>query len=348
MTFDEETDAYDPLIAQHFELLNRAVPVEVPHATGRAEHRVSDPVEQPTLLTPRTVSPAESASRPLYLLAAAAAMVIVAGGAVFALTNLGDDPDLRASNGGDVQLQVDDEEGSTAEVSSADENDTNRSLTVEVPDPAAENSTADSQANGTQDGTSDEATDADSADGQPESGDGDGSSAENGPAEENGSQGTVAESQTTDPPAEPTTTTTQPSTTQPPSSETTTTTEAVDVTDLTPNSSWLNPPDAEKMVTIRGMVTEVFTDCQSRLILNDQDEVESVGPVSCDGGSHIIVNGTRIQTASGYLMSEADMYGKHLSTLRPGQNVSVTAVPTASAGGMLTLNCVLCQIKLGG
>lgn len=341
MTFDEEMDAYDPLIAERFELLNRAVPIDMA-TEAVAEQQVVSQISEPTLLAPRSNSFTETASRPMYLLAAAAAMVIVVGGAVFAATSLGDDPDLQAGDGGFSQSEISDrsadaDDGSDDLAGSETSDDPNKSLTVEVPQsttsaPVGEDATE------TPDSSNQAASSATQPSGQGES------------AQESGSAGSVGvngPTETTDPPTEPATTA-APATTAVPTTEPPQTTAPAPTTDPGPESSWLNPPSAEKMITVRGKVTEVFTDCQSRLILNDQDEVESVGPISCDGGSYIIVSGTRIQTASGYMMSEADMYGKHVATLRPGQTVSVTAVHTESAGGMLTLNCVLCEINVGG
>lgn len=354
MTFDEEMDGFDPLVAEKFELLDRVRPIGVPQLVGAADQQIVGEtdqqavaaVDEPIVLAPRRDhSVAVEASRSRYLLAAAAAIITVAGVSVLALVNMGNDPNLEAgNNGGQGEVAVQEPQADDA----ADEAP-NKSLTVEGSTTVLMPASTDTAP---QDTSTTVAVD-DNDDGDAESADGAAGEAQNG------NQGTVAEgpaptvanvtetesttpatSATTVPPTS--VATEAPETSLPP-----TTAAPVEKTDLIPGSSWLNPPTAEKMISVRGTVMEVFTDCQSRLILNDLNEVESIGPVSCDGGSYIVVEGTRIMTASGYMMSEADMYGKHLSTLRPGQQVTVTAVPTASAGGMLTLNCVLCQIKLG-
>ncbi len=121
-------------------------------------------------------------------------------------------------------------------------------------------------------------------------------------------------------------------------------TTAIDPSD---RSSVLKHPTPDKMVIVRGQVTEVFTDCRSRLILNAAGEVETVGPISCDGGSHIVVNGTKIQTSSGFVAAE-DAYDKHPAGLLPGRSVTVTAIPAGATGGRLTLDCVQCGVALGG
>ncbi|MGH1487952.1 MAG: hypothetical protein ACRBK7_00930 [Acidimicrobiales bacterium] len=347
MTFDEEMDTYDPLIAERFELLDRVTPTDMGHPGNQVRHQTA----APTMLAPRVESRVELASRQLYLLAAAAAMVTVAGASVFALNRTGNEPDLQASDGGDVQVQVDDDNNA----SMVDDDADSESLTVELPVTTVGQASTDAAA--------ESAGQADPADGDAEQAAAEGadtgsSAGTSDSVSEAGSQGTIGGSQettdTTQPASTESTTTTVVATeTSPPETPPTTATESTEVTaapttELTPDSSWLNPPTAEKMITIRGKVTEVFTDCQSRMILNDQGEVESVGPISCDGGSYIIVGGKRIQTASGYLMSESDMYGKHIASLLPGRMVSVTAVPTASAGGLLTLDCALCKIKLEG
>jgi hypothetical protein len=352
MTFDDETDAYDPIIAERFKLLDRATPSAAPLA-GRAEadsramsgHGADAAAMAATPLFDRGHGDADGRPfRPLQLMAAAAAAVVAIGGVVLAVGSLSDDPSLQAGDqatelGAPEQAETD---GATAENDGVG----GQPLTVEVsstttPEPLLDDERSGADAAASANAEADEAGNPDQSTTQPE----------NNPTEtevtDDGSAQTEATVQTTTGPpttaAEPTTTIETTTTTEP-----TTTTEQTSTTELTPNSSWLNPPTADKMISVRGTVTEVFTDCQSRLILNEANQVESVGPVSCDGGSYIIVDGRRIQTASGYVMNEADVFGKHIVALRPGQRVSVTAVYTASAGGMLTLNCVLCEINVGG
>ena len=96
-------------------------------------------------------------------------------------------------------------------------------------------------------------------------------------------------------------------------------------------------------VTIRGVVTEVFTDCQSRLVLNDDGEVVRVGPVSCDGGSHIVVDGIRIQTSSGFVPAEM-YFDRHPRDLLPGTQVRVVAVRLSYGH---SLDCDRCGVSIG-
>ncbi len=315
MTFDDEMDSYDPVIADRFALLDRVSPVEMSAAAPVS----ADP--------PRIGRPAEAA-RPLSLMAAAAATVAVAGIAVFALARNGSDQDVEATNSGDDQAEVE-ENGQVAV------EDENRSLTVEVPDPAGEQGDSASATTAGDDGEAGDESTPTTADNQLDD------SQTTGPSTAEAI--TTESSEPTETSGASTTSTTTPSTTTTSSGSTATTESSLPA----PGSSWLNPPTPEKTIVIRGMVTEVFTDCQSRLVLNDAGEVESVGPVSCDGGSYIIVNGNRIHTTAGFVASE-DYYAKHPSDLRPGQNVAVTAVRSASAGGILTLDCVLCTVKLSG
>jgi len=97
------------------------------------------------------------------------------------------------------------------------------------------------------------------------------------------------------------------------------------------------------LLIFEGLVTEVFTDCQSRWILNDRNEPEQVGPVSCDGGSHIIVDGQRIQTSSGY-MGIGSAFNRHPRTLRPGMVAKVVAV--GHANGIVSLDCAQCSVEM--
>ncbi|MDH3302951.1 MAG: hypothetical protein OES24_20820 [Acidimicrobiia bacterium] len=103
--------------------------------------------------------------------------------------------------------------------------------------------------------------------------------------------------------------------------------------------------DAAATVFLRGTVTEVFTDCVSRLVLTETGQVVQGGPVSCDGGSYIVVGGTRVFTSSGF--TSADLaFDKHPSNLKPGQEVSVTATRTGGPAGPLTLACDGCRVRL--
>lgn len=97
-------------------------------------------------------------------------------------------------------------------------------------------------------------------------------------------------------------------------------------------------------VALRGTVTEVFTDCVSRLLLTEAGQVVQGGPISCDGGSYIVVDGTRVFTSSGF--TSADLaFDKHPSNLMPGQEVSVTASRVGTSGP-LTLACDTCRVRI--
>jgi len=145
--------------------------------------------------------------------------------------------------------------------------------------------------------------------------------------------------------------------TEPPTSETTSkppstplvtmppVTEPKGETTTSPPTS--KPDSAKETVVIRGKVNEVFTDCQSRLVLNQEGKVESLGPISCDGGSYIMVDGIRIQTSSGYVPAEM-AFNKHPDNLRPGQQVMVVAMPYPDGGGLLTLDCDSCRVRVSG
>ncbi len=103
-----------------------------------------------------------------------------------------------------------------------------------------------------------------------------------------------------------------------------------------------NPP--VETTRISGTVTEVMVDCVSHQVLGDDGSIQDVGAVTCDGGSFIVVNGTRIFTSAGYTAAEF-YWDKHNSKLRPGISVSVVAAPVA--GGPLGLACDECGVRIG-
>ena len=313
MTFDEEVDPYDPIVADRFRLLDRVDPGDF-GGPGRQPDRVPGGGET-------------GPSRVRYLLAGAAVAAVV-GLSALALARTGADRELEASAGGDAQLET----GSAAEPSvPGDDRQDNGSLRVEVPDDVGD-------AGGEDRSITDRSTADPPSETEVEIATDDRASASAVPTESTAS--TEAPTQTTTAaPAKTTTTGGGPTTTTKAPPPTTT-------VDLPDKSSLAKPPTGEKTVIVRGQVTEVFTDCRSRLILDAAGEVESVGPVSCDGGSYIVVDGTRIHTSSGFVAAD-DAYDKHIPTLRPGQTVTVTAIPTGATGGRLTLDCVLCGIVLG-
>ena len=115
-------------------------------------------------------------------------------------------------------------------------------------------------------------------------------------------------------------------------------------TDKLPTTGGGSGDAAAGIVSLSGTVTEVFTDCVSRLLLTETGQVVQGGPVSCDGGSYIVVNGTRVFTASGF--TSADLaFDKHPSNLKPGQEVSVTASRIGTSGP-LTLACDTCRVRI--
>ncbi len=127
-------------------------------------------------------------------------------------------------------------------------------------------------------------------------------------------------------------------------------TEPVDETPDEPTDE-IPPPTTEPVdpvpadtTRISGVVTEVLVDCQSHQVLGDSGQVEDTGAVTCDGGSFIVVNGTRIFTSAGYTAAEF-YWDKHNSKLRPGVSVSVVAAPIA--GGPLGLACDECGVRIG-
>lgn len=332
MTFDDEFDSYDPVVAERFTLLDRAT---MPRRDALPPTTPEAPV----------VGTRHGGSRPWYHLAAAAAVAVVAGASVVAIAQLGDRQDVQATTGDNLSIEADETP------SDEDRQSEKRSLTVEVPspDPAPTGDTrtgADSEAEPPAD---DQVTGDSSAD-EPDSA----ATTTTQPADQSNSdgtapgiEGTTGSTEAPDPSTTSTTSTSRPSTTtEAPPTSAEGTVRTTTTRDLTPGSSWLDPPTPEKMLTITGVVTEVFTDCMSRLILNDAGKVESIGPVSCDGGSYIIVDGVRIQTTSGF--TEADsQFGKHPAWLRPGHTVKVTAVPTGAGGRLLSLDCVQCLVQLG-
>lgn len=329
MTFDDEFDSYDPVVAERFTLLDRAT---MPDRDGSPVSPVGAPV----------VGIDVGRYRPWRHLAAAAAVALVAGASVVAVAKRGEQQDVEASTGDNPSIAAD--QGPAPEGGK----DEPKSLTVEVPGPEGQSSYAATTGGDAEDeaGAGDDPSDGGSADGADSTTT---TIASNPDESDDGSRASGVERTTgsTEAPEPSTTDQSRPATTATPTTTVLATVRTTTTRDLVPGSSWLNPPTPEKMITIRGQVTEVFTDCMSRLVLNEAGEVESIGPVSCDGGSYIIVNGTRIQTTSGFT-AEDDSFGKHPESLRPGQTVKVSAVPTGANGQLMTLDCVLCGVQLSG
>ncbi len=316
MTFDDQTDPYDPEIAERFTVLDRLTPPAVPMAGGaplpaRTETGSTLPSTVEVLPTPAVGA---GRWRRTALLGAAAAVVVVAGFAVFASGGGDGDPGPGLVEAGPAAGSDDvDETIDASVVASADDDDdegggsdgsegsSSEAITVEVPD-------------------EDDATDG------------------------------------SDDVAVPTTTSSVPSTTA--TSETTATTATTTGGDdgdtggsdelipkyptvpERPTGSIVNPGDGQ-LVTVTGIVDEVFSDCEAWLVLNENGEAEHRGGVSCDGGSFIVVGGNRIQTSSGYVSAEM-AFDKHPAALQPGKFATVTAVKGPYGG--LTLDCDRCGV----
>ncbi len=126
-----------------------------------------------------------------------------------------------------------------------------------------------------------------------------------------------------------------------------TTTTPVEETTTTPTTEKTTTTVAEAMdvVVLRGVVSEVMTDCVGNVYLDPNGEIVN-GPVLCDGGSYVVVDGTRVQTSAGYTFEEF-AFNKHDPDIRPGQKVSVTAGREGGSNGPLSLRCETCQIRRG-
>jgi len=322
---------HDPAIAERFRVLDRVTPPAVsrPPMAGATpgESIESDP----------------SGHRSGFLLAVAACVgVLVVGLAAMVAVNGGDDTDLTdlTEQAGEVPVATDESADTTAPLvvegdesgavsttrsagddagSSSDDDsstangDSDTGSAAERP--AAGGSDADGS-NGDEGVNTDDASDSDSDDGDPSSG-----------STDSGDSGPLVTSPDA-PPGMPAADGDRPVSTFLPKT-----------TDAPPAGG-----DGVETVSIRGTVTEVLTDCVSRLVLSDAGKVVDGGPVTCDGGSYILVDGTRVFTSSGY--TSADLaYDKHPSNLKPGQQVSVTAARADS--GPLTLNCDTCRVRIG-
>jgi hypothetical protein len=101
------------------------------------------------------------------------------------------------------------------------------------------------------------------------------------------------------------------------------------------------------MIVIRGILTELFTDCQAHYVLGGGGVVEQRDSITCDGGSYVVVDGKTIQTSAG-LVPAGQYYDRHNPALRPGQQVVVSATAASQTSAALTLNCGQCGIALGG
>lgn len=129
---------------------------------------------------------------------------------------------------------------------------------------------------------------------------------------------------------------------------TTTTPDPTDFTNITQGSSTTNDErttttskgsSSGEIITIRGLLTESFADCQALTVLDrNGNPVVSDEPVTCDGGSWILVNNTRIRTEAGNVMS--GYFNKHKKIL-PGTIVEVKTAKDQY--GTLSLSCDGCS-----
>ncbi|MEL6984692.1 MAG: hypothetical protein AAFO29_19855 [Actinomycetota bacterium] len=311
MTSDDHTDAYDPEIAERFALLERLTPPPAPVAQlgGVDPEAEVVPIDQAAAYPAELVEAGHPSNGPRspVLLAVAAAAAVIAGVSVFALSGGGSGPEL-------VEAGPAGAEG--------------EELAVTTTRPA-DGSDADAD------------TDAGESD--------DGAAGDAEPMTVEVPDETAAE-------VTPTTGTTLPPTsastdTVPSSTEATdddTTDDTVDAIPLDttipgrPTGSVVDPSKAGEMATLSGPVTEIFTDCQSWLVLNEDGEAEHRNDISCDGGSFITVQGQRIQTTSGFVPAEL-AFDKHPVGLQPGDAVVVTAIHGPYGG--LTLDCDSCGIS---
>ncbi len=94
---------------------------------------------------------------------------------------------------------------------------------------------------------------------------------------------------------------------------------------------------------VTGVVTELFKDCQEKLVLEDGEVVVSDDPVSCDGGSFFTVDGQQVYYQSGYVAQE-DAYSYDIGELTPGDTVEVTYQVNEYGG--TDLNCEACEVTV--
>jgi hypothetical protein len=301
----DDDDLLDPLIAERFRLLEALRPPT--DLVGRNGGAARGPA----------IAPARPRRR--AVLAAAAAIVVVAAVSAAALLVRGD---------GTSGLETVDPADRPGPTDPADDRallTVDPSSTTTGPGPtAAPEGTGRPGEQPEPDGAGDDGSDAD----------GDGSTTPGGAAA--GSTGS------TTPPSDPPATS---ATTRPPGSGGTTTANPPPSAPGVGSTTSSGGPGGDATVTVRGRVTEVFTDCQSHLVLNPQGKVVPRNPVSCDGGSWIEVDGTRVRTSSGFVAS-GRAFDRHDPGLRPGTMVAVTARSPAG-NGPLTLDCPTCGIGPG-
>lgn len=324
---DFDGDDYDPFIAEQFSRLDR---VPVP-ALGTRAAVAPVPVEP-------TDIPRINRFEPRYILAAAAAVIVLAATSFVALRSSGPEVLTDATNNGQTVAESDQQETTDNSAAVQDGASDADKLTVEVTpsSTASVAAVADDSTDQAEDGSSDQAP----ADDGDEAGNDRGGQT-SGDSSDGAEATTTTTPATDDTAAEPTTTTVIDKDsvlvpTTKPGSDT-----SLDV----PVTSF--PADGPDRITvIRGMLTEVFTDCQSHLVLDDNNQVVPMSTVSCDGGSYIVVDGKTVRTSSGFVSSDR-YYDRHNSLMRPGKQVVVSAVPSELLADTWTLNCASCSITGG-
>lgn len=342
----ESGDGLDPVVAEHFDRLHRVpVPDIDMRAAVRAAERAPGPtIEHPTDGSPATATPAlthlsDAPSRrfePPYVLAAAAAIVMIAAASYLALRP-NPPVNLDATSGAtDVDTTV--QEPTTPQTAAVQDGSGTSELTVEVPPSSAAPSSPNQGGTDTNPAGSGESEGGEPGADPAEQGSPTTSVAAESTGDNPGVESTIAdatppdEDESTPPTMDPDEVLTPP-----------TTTGEVVTPDVPPTS--MVPDGADRMIIIRGTLTELFTDCQAHYRLAADGSVELAEAVTCDGGSYVVVDGNRVQTSAGYVPGN-QYYNRHNPNLRPGQRVVVSAV--ASNQRSLTLACSQCGIALGG
>lgn len=352
MTFDDFDqqgadfggDDFDPVVAEHFAMLDSAATPSVesvmaaPRAAGATaaatagfSDNPADPVEgadDGSDVVP--LHPGQTGVRTRLALAAAAVAVVAAGTVGLVAANGQGQGALQTGDGGVTDSEVGDV---------ATDADPDSSLVVEVPDEAAADN-SDTPATAAAGGEADAEGDRDESVESTDGGDNQALTPTTNPTADESDETTD-----TTAPTETTGSTEVEATSTTAAGDTTSTTRWASTTTIV-DDDVLATPVEDKEVRISGTVSEVFTDCVSRLVLSEAGQIQSVSPVSCDGGSHIVVNGMRIQTTAGYGLEE-DWFGNHPSDLLPGQRVTVVAVEDSRMGGILSLDCVRCGVTVG-
>ncbi len=318
-TFWDASD-HDGIIAERFELLDRLNP---------------PPIQDLTTQTPPpaafSAAPIAERRTPLFaLVASAAALLIIGGLSISSL--LGDGEEEVEATEGDRAAPADqsdalvDEDRSSGELGDGDrQTDEDPAMTVQ--DESEDQSETDAEPEGQNVDDSDQ-------DGQ-------------GPGQEDDEPGEDTGSTTSqdDQPQQ----STPETTVAEPSSTTSTSTTLDDASSPTVTAAVPEEPDGADsgqgngpVTVIRGILTEVFTDCQSHLVFTQDGTVESLSPITCDGGSYIVVDGRRIRTSAGFVPEE-DYFDKHPEDLTPGDSVMVQA--RENDGGELSLDCDPCSVR---